>query len=148
MANEVQRQAGAVVYRTGPWGGLEVLLVSRSTSGWGFPKGGIKRSQSATIAARAEALEEAGVLGRIDPLPLGSYRYRKRRLRRHVVVYAMRAERLLERWDEEQRRTRVWVPLREASRMLASERARPLLDALKERLRQQRPHTATLRLAA
>ncbi|MEZ6183428.1 MAG: NUDIX domain-containing protein [Planctomycetota bacterium] len=134
MSTSIQRQAGAIVYRVGPWGGVEVLLVSRSSRGWGFPKGGVKRSQTAPIAARAEALEEAGVLGRLDGAPLGSYRYKKRGVRREVVVYAMRAERLLARWDEESRRTRVWVPLREAARMLTSDRARPLLSVLRARL--------------
>jgi len=138
MAKREQPQAGAVVYRRGPWGGIEVLLVSRSTSGWGFPKGGIKRAQTATVAARAECLEEAGVLGRIDPTPLGSYRYRKRGQPRRVQVFAMLAERLLERWDEEGRRARVWVSLREATRMLSSDNARPMLSALRERLGEAR----------
>ena len=69
-------KVAAVVCQLLPNGTVMFLLVrSRGGSRWTFPKGGIDSSDAspATAAAR-EALEEAGVTGEIDPVPLGTYR--------------------------------------------------------------------------
>ena len=59
--------------------GLQVMLVtSRETRRWVLPKGWpIKGLKPHSVAAR-EALEEAGLTGRMSKEPIGSYRYRKR----------------------------------------------------------------------
>jgi 8-oxo-dGTP pyrophosphatase MutT (NUDIX family) len=57
---------------------FEVMLVtSRGTGRWVLPKGNVSRNLSDHAAAEREALEEAGVLGAICPVPIGNYRYRK-----------------------------------------------------------------------
>jgi 8-oxo-dGTP pyrophosphatase MutT (NUDIX family) len=66
----------AVPVRPGPAGGLEFLLV-RTSNGerWTFPKGGVERGETLTEAAAREAVEEAGVAGRLGDEPIGEYRY-------------------------------------------------------------------------
>lgn len=57
-------------------GGTVMFLLVRSRNGsrWTFPKGTVEPTDAspATAAAR-EALEEAGITGVTDPVPLGSY---------------------------------------------------------------------------
>jgi hypothetical protein len=67
-----------------------------------------------------EALEEAGVTGRISAQPLGRYRYKKRvktgeRLPLAVAVYPLEVTAVLETWPEEAQRDRAWIALAEAS---------------------------------
>jgi len=66
----------AVPVRTGPAGGLEFLLV-RTSDGerWTFPKGGVEGGETLAEAAAREAVEEAGVAGRLGDEPIGEYRY-------------------------------------------------------------------------
>ncbi|MDP2711029.1 MAG: NUDIX domain-containing protein [Solirubrobacteraceae bacterium] len=68
--------AAAVPVRRRDAGGLEFLLVRTSNGArWTFPKGGIEPGEKAPAAAAREALEEAGVEGRVGRRPLGVYRY-------------------------------------------------------------------------
>lgn len=68
--------AAAVPVRQRAAGGLEFLLVRTSNGDrWTFPKGGIELGEKPVAAAAREALEEAGVKGRVDRRPLGIYRY-------------------------------------------------------------------------
>ena len=56
-----------------------LLVTSRGTGRWVLPKGNINRGNAPHVAAALEAEEEAGVFGAVCPVPLGSYRFRKRR---------------------------------------------------------------------
>ena len=128
------RQACAIPFRTSPLGGIEVLLVTTRGGGWGLPKGGIKQGHSAMRTASLESLEEAGVLGILLEDPVGAYSYRKQGKAHRVEVFALRVERLLERWEEEDRRVRVWVPIQEAPRLLSRRGLARSLTALRHRL--------------
>lgn len=128
----VQAQAAAIPYRRSVHG-IEVLLVTRSGGGWGLPKGGVKKGQSAREAAAMECLEEAGVLGSAGA-KLGSFSYRKSGRKRQVAVYALEVERVLERWQEDGRRLRVWVPIAEAERMIKRKETPRFLTKLRHRL--------------
>ena len=69
-------------YRTegsGSDAALQVLLVtSRGSGRWVLPKGNVGGRTPPHVAAAKEAEEEAGVMGAVCPVPLGSYRFRKR----------------------------------------------------------------------
>ncbi|HWU55015.1 MAG TPA: NUDIX hydrolase, partial [Rhizomicrobium sp.] len=57
---------------------LEILLVtSLSSKRWILPKGWLEPELTPAENAAREAFEEAGVTGRIDPRPVGSYYYLK-----------------------------------------------------------------------
>ena len=74
----VEQQFGAVPYRRGA-GGLEFLVItSRRTGRWIFPKGGKMPFLSAADTAAEEAYEEAGVRG--SDCGVSSERHRQGRL--------------------------------------------------------------------
>lgn len=96
-----------------------MLVTSRGSGRWVMPKGNIGRVPPHVAAAR-EAEEEAGVLGAICPVPLGSYRFRKRQrsgafLMVDVDVYPLATTRELETWQEQHERERRWFSLDEAA---------------------------------
>ena len=101
--------------------GVRVLLVtSRETKRWVIPKGNLPSGMMPHVAAAQEAEEEAGVVGAASPLPLGSYRYRKRRgsgaaLMFDVEVFPLAVIRELDSWKEQHERERRWFTLADAS---------------------------------
>ena len=127
------KQFGALPYRLGVDGQLEILLVtSRETGRWVVPKGNpMARLKPHETAAR-EAFEEAGVEGEIGETPLGSFRYRKRKLlflpiRAEVSLFALRVDRELERWPEAGQRKRQWFARAEAAALVNERRLKQLI---------------------
>lgn len=70
-------QVAAVCYRVRGVA-VEFLLVNTSAGKWTFPKGRIDPFLSGSESAAREALEEAGAVGRIEPVHFGSYLDTKR----------------------------------------------------------------------
>lgn len=71
-------QVAAVCYRV-RHGSIEFLLVqTRGSRRWTFPKGSAERGLTHAQAAALEAFEEAGVHGRIEQSPFATYLSRKR----------------------------------------------------------------------
>ena len=130
-------QYGVVPVRTGPRGGVEVLLItSRDTRRWVGPRGNPIRGKSATESAAQEAFEEAGITGRIKPEAIGLYSYAKRRRFRgdvpaQVQLFRMIVEAEGEEWPEKSQRERRWFPADEAAAAVA-ERRSPRLDGDRE----------------
>lgn len=106
---------------TGPDAALKVLMVtSRGSGRWVLPKGNVGSRTMPHVAAAKEAEEEAGILGAVCPVPLGSYRFRKRvrsgaSLMADVDVFPLAMTRELETWDEQHERERRWFTLEEAA---------------------------------
>ena len=95
-----------------------LLLTSRETKRFVIPKGWRMKGKSDAQAAAREAGQEAGVGGRIDPVPIGTYRYWKR-LRRtfvpvSVTVYGLEVEDELDDWKERKQRSREWLTREQA----------------------------------
>jgi predicted phosphate transport protein (TIGR00153 family) len=124
QGNRAIRQIAALPYRAGGPAGVSVLLVtSRETKRWVVPKGNQSGSGPPHLAAALEAEEEAGVRGAVCPIPLGSYRYRKRRktgasLMFDVDVYPLNVSQELDTWKEAGERTRRWFSLKQAAEMV------------------------------
>src|SRR3546814_6712794 len=79
-------QVGALPFRRSADGVLEVMLItSRDTGRWIIPKGWPMEGRSGPSAAQQEAFEEAGVLGIISGMPIGTYRYGKWIRRQRLV---------------------------------------------------------------
>ncbi|QUD88601.1 NUDIX hydrolase [Phenylobacterium montanum] len=101
--------------------GVSILLVtSRETGRWVLPKGWPMKGRKPCDAAAQEALEEAGIVGRIESQAIGFYRYDKRLPdgsdRRCVVhVYPLEVEGQRKRWREQGQRTVRWFPVEEAA---------------------------------
>ena len=69
---------------------LEIMLVtSRGTRRWIIPKGWPKRGMPPYDTAAKEAFEEAGVLGKVNKRPIGSYPYDKiwKKVTRRAVAF-------------------------------------------------------------
>jgi 8-oxo-dGTP pyrophosphatase MutT (NUDIX family) len=107
------KQVGTIPVRRTSDGSLEILLVtSRRTGRWIIPKGWPSKRLEDPDAAAREAVEEAGVIGRISKQPIGSFEYSKsasqgsRRL--SVDVYLLYVETVLQLWPEQRERSRSW----------------------------------------
>jgi 8-oxo-dGTP pyrophosphatase MutT (NUDIX family) len=126
----LQRQAAALAWRT-RGGRLEVLLVTSAQGDhWVVPKGNIEPGEPPWAAARREALEEAGLVGRAGRAPLGSYRYTKRGLAREVDVFPLEVREVLDRWVERRLRRRKWVRLERAVERVREPGLKALLSGL------------------
>jgi 8-oxo-dGTP pyrophosphatase MutT (NUDIX family) len=107
---QVLRQAAVIPLADGRVG----LVTSSSGRRWVVPKGMIDPGHSAGEAALVEAWEEAGLVGVLDPEPVGSYLYEKYGRPHHVLVYALRVTEESVDWPERDVRKREWVDPAEA----------------------------------
>ena len=119
------RQVGALPYRRTSGGGIELMLVtSRGTQRFVFPKGWTMKDRSRREAAATEAEEEAGVRGVPADEPIGEYRYWKRMKSAFVPVtvsvFPVEVTEVLSKWREGADRQRRWVSWIEA-RLLVDE---------------------------
>jgi len=130
-------QTGAVPYTIVDGQVAFLLITSRRTGRWIFPKGGVIEGLTPHEVALSEAYEEAGVEGELDSEPIGSYRSVKSSgLRRNLIqvdLYPLKLTRQLEDWPEKAQRHRHWALLPEAKRLLSS----PQLVDIATRLHQQ-----------
>jgi 8-oxo-dGTP pyrophosphatase MutT (NUDIX family) len=113
---------------------LEILLISsRETRRWVIPKGWPMKGRKPHAVAAREALEEAGVVGRIGKRPLGSYQYVKRLkngapLLCTVDVFPMMVKRQRDRWREQDQRTLQWFAAEEAATVVEEPELQSLID--------------------
>ena len=92
-------------------GRAEILLVtSRSGRRWVIPKGIVEPGLSPRRSAGKEALEEAGIEGKIPRKSVGSFTYTKWSGLCTVVVFEMRVDRQYKRWPEQIRKRRWFSP--------------------------------------
>jgi 8-oxo-dGTP pyrophosphatase MutT (NUDIX family) len=100
---------------------VEVMLItSRETRRWVIPKGWPMKGRKPHAVAAREALEEAGVTGRVGKTALGTYPYAKRLANGAAVLVKVRVfplEVLRERsaWPEMAQRDRRWFSLNDAA---------------------------------
>lgn len=129
------RQSAAVPYRVNGDGSIRVLLVtSRKKKHWILPKGIIERDLTAARSAAREALEEAGVEGRVDERPLGSYLHGKWGGTCTVEVFPLAVERVHGHWLEADSRSRSWMALEDALMVIHPSEARPVVELLRRRV--------------
>ncbi|MEI4234833.1 NUDIX domain-containing protein [Roseovarius sp. D22-M7] len=113
-------QSAALPYRHHK-GAVEVLMVTSSSGRtWGIPKGICEPGLTPQESAAKEALEEAGVIGRIREACIGRYDHAKWGATCAVTVYPMSVTKILsgKEWDESHRK-RKWVSSKEASARVA-----------------------------
>jgi 8-oxo-dGTP pyrophosphatase MutT (NUDIX family) len=104
------RQIAALPICFAAAGGLEVFLVtSRGSGRWIIPKGNPIKGLSPADAAAQEALEEAGLVGRVSPGCIGSFEFERLRGVSGkpwlVDVYPMLVEKQVRNWHEKSQRT-------------------------------------------
>jgi len=117
-------QSGAIPYRHVDCEIAFLIVTSRATSQWIFPKGSLMEGLSPTESAAQEAYEEAGVLGTVGTASVGSYSSVKFRSgvggTVSVEMYPMEVTEQLDDWPEKHQRQRQWVTLAEARRLLSA----------------------------
>jgi len=117
------RQAAAIPVRA------EAICLVTSTSGkrWVIPKGIIDPGMTAPQTALQETWEEAGLVGELEPRPVGSYLYDKWGGTCHVTVYVMRVTEVHDDWPEKSLRQRAWFDRSQALARIEEEGLRDLL---------------------
>lgn len=126
-------QSAAIPYRIVDGARVEVMLVtSRRRGRWVLPKGKVKQGMLPHRSAKQEAFEEAGVLGEIETVPVGSYRQRKvsadgKDIEVAVQAFAMRVTDEQRSWPEMRERKRSWMPLADAIQTIRDAEIRSLL---------------------
>jgi 8-oxo-dGTP pyrophosphatase MutT (NUDIX family) len=118
------RQAAALPMRDG-----EVCLVtSRNGKRWVAPKGCMEPGKTAGQIALQEAWEEAGLVGLLEPEPIGSYVYQKDGFTCHVVVFLMEVTSAAAAWPEQSFRQRRWLSIAKAAERVADPGLRALIE--------------------
>lgn len=143
MAKKKGEQIAALPMRWDKSGKLEVLMVtSRGTGRWIVPKGWEMDGKSRWKAASIEALEEAGIKGRISQNAIGTYKYEKTlddgtRLPCIVRVYPMVVEKIKNDWKERKQRSRRWFTPKAAARRVHEKQLAKLIKLLGQKPRKQ-----------
>lgn len=106
----VIRQAGVLALI-----GERICLVSsRGGKRWVVPKGCLEPGKTAAEIALQEAWEEAGLVGVLQPEPIGTYLYEKSGFTCHVTVFLMNVTETADRWPEDDFRERAWLTAAQA----------------------------------
>ena len=113
-------------------GTLQVVLVtSKKSKTWTIPKGVIDRGMSPEESAAKEALEEAGLIGKVSSEILAEFEYEKWGGICHVRVYLLKVDEILDEWDEMATRERTFVDIDKAVQMVRNE-LKPILLRFQE----------------
>jgi 8-oxo-dGTP pyrophosphatase MutT (NUDIX family) len=137
-ANEPRRQYAAMPWRiqVGP----EILLASsRDTRRWVIPKGWPMKGRKPYMTAALEALQEAGLLGKIAKAKFGSFHYDKR-LNSGVAVlcivdvFPLRVIRQRKNWPEKDQRITQWYPPAEAAGLVDEPELAEMIRSFEEKL--------------
>jgi len=147
-------QVAAVCYRVGG-SGIEFLLVRTRSGRWIFPKGSLEPGLTHAQVAALEAVEEAGVHGRMEEESFARYLRRKRggvgnSAATETVVHAHLCEVLRLDPPQEVNRNPTWFSAAKAKRRLREDRAPDygaefarVVDRAVERIRRLRRAAST-----
>ncbi len=133
MTEKTARQYAALPYRQSKKGVLEIMLVtSRETRRWIIPKGWPISGVEPYNLAALEAMEEAGLIGKVGETPIGVYHYDKRRNDGSVVhcavdTYPLEVEQQMPTWPEQEERKTQWFAPEEAASQVQEPELRALI---------------------
>ena len=133
------RKQGAVIPYMYENGKLYIVLIKSKHGGnWGLPKGAVEKHLTKKKSAKLEALEEAGLKGKMGS-KIGEYRYVKGLTGRdqHVHVYPMEVKKMLKSYLESKWRIRKVFPAHKAAKKL-NKKQRALAELLIKDLEKQK----------
>jgi len=148
---EPRTQYAALPFRLKPK--PEILLVSsRETKRWVIPKGWPMKGRKPHAAAAQEALEEAGVIGKIDKTAIGHFHYLKKMRNGAVIlcrvnVYPLQVTRQRRDWPEREQRITRWFPLEQAADVVREPELARIIRGFVQQAPGQ-PHETTDRVAS
>jgi 8-oxo-dGTP pyrophosphatase MutT (NUDIX family) len=98
-----------------------MLVTTRDSGRWVIPKGWPKKRKSPCATAASEALEEAGVVGKVGRDSIGSYSYKKRLKGGGVIacevrVFPLKVKRQQKSWLERGEREIQWFSRTKAAK--------------------------------
>lgn len=131
------RQSGALPYAIVEGRMAFLLITSRRSGKWIFPKGAIEPDMTPWESAAVEAQEEAGVTGEISSEIIGTYRTGAGGDNAGLVdvdLYPLRVTQQFDDYKEKGQRMRHWATLSEARRLLADQTLGRLALALHNRM--------------
>jgi len=113
-----------------------MLITTRQAGRWILPRGWPVKGKTPAQTATQEAFEEAGVVGRIDPRPVGEYRYLKVLPDGSsndcvVTLFSLHVRGTLVQWPEQAERKRRWHALAQASEVASEGQLAHLLATLR-----------------
>ncbi|HLW67879.1 MAG TPA: NUDIX hydrolase [Gemmataceae bacterium] len=108
--------------------GQVCLVTSSSGRRWVIPKGMLEPGKTSAEIAMQEAWEEAGLVGRLQTAPLGTYQYQKYGGTCLVTVFLMHVTEVADDWPERDVRTRVWLQPEEAIDLLEEAALRDIVQ--------------------
>jgi 8-oxo-dGTP pyrophosphatase MutT (NUDIX family) len=114
---------------------VEFCLITSSAGRWKFPKGYIEPGETFVEAALKEALEEAGLHGRVVGDPIGYYEIQKKGQPRNVIALLMEVFQSDAVWEEDEVRQRRWVTPEEARDLVSEPELYELLEVAQSRVR-------------
>jgi len=141
LFREHGRQVAALCWRHSPKRNsqLEVLLItSLNSKRWIVPKGWPEAELSASENAAREAFEEAGVTGKIEAQPIGTYHYLKVKkdgggVPCSVEVFALEVTKQVDDWPEKDARELAWMPVQHAMMQVSEPGVRQILKDFRKR---------------
>jgi 8-oxo-dGTP pyrophosphatase MutT (NUDIX family) len=116
-----------------------MLVTSKGTGRRIIPKGWPTKRRAPHVAAAREALEEAGVVGKVETRPLGSYSYAKqlkngRAITCEVHVFPLEVTRQQKSWLEKGAREIRWFTPIEAAATVEEPQLRNIIRRLPRNL--------------
>lgn len=138
-------QYGAIPYRIVEGRVVFLMITSRRSANWVFPKGSPIKGLTPAETAMQETWEEAGVRGEIGRGPVGFYLHphnNKAGALQKIELFPLLVKEQEDEWPEEPERFRHWALLPQARRLLASRGAARIANNLHRRLiRKAQPKT-------
>jgi phosphohistidine phosphatase len=123
-------------------GQIEILLItSRKKKRWVLPKGVKEPELSLVDSAAKEALEEAGIEGKIMEPAIGRYDYEKWGGVCNVQVFVMRVEKVHPQWQEAFR-DRAWLSVEDAAQRVREDALQQLIRSVSMFLASHQPDTS------
>ena len=113
---------GVIPYRFLKKGGLEVLLITTKSKKWGLPKGNMIRKLGPSRTALVEAYEEAGIAGKVSKEMIQCMHKNT-----CLYLYPMLVTKVYSSWPEESKRSRKWVKLSKAAKIIGRKELRRAL---------------------
>lgn len=138
-----QHQYGVIPYRLRKDQVEIMLITSRNARRWVIPKGWPIGRKPPRDVARIEALEEAGLEGKLGKQPVGFFHYRKRlasgaAVLCRVEVFALAVRRQRKTWLESHERTRQWFATDRAIELVRETELKELIARVARALTQPR----------